>query len=273
MNYMITGVASGIGRAVAEQFLERGHRVFGIDITPVAPRENFCGFVADITDEASLRPVREYLREQGTVLDGILHIAGIHMMASLVECDYALLKKIVEVNLCGAMLINRMFHPFLGKTGRVVIVTSEVANFDPMPFNGLYNVTKTALDTYAQALRQELNLIGQRVITIRPGAVRTPLCSGSVKATSDLAENTLLYQKQAKNFSKLAAGFMGKPMAPETLAALIYRAATAKHPRLIYGKHRNAGLVLLNLLPKRWQCGLIKFLLRLDLFRSDSAAR
>ena len=34
--------------------------------------------LADITDEASLRPVREYLREQGTVLDGILHIAGIH---------------------------------------------------------------------------------------------------------------------------------------------------------------------------------------------------
>lgn len=262
MNILITGAASGIGRAAAEYFIERGHVVFGIDVAPAAERENFRSFVADITDEQSLLRVKDYFAENGVELDAILNIAGIHMMASLVESDYARMKKVVDVNLSGTMLANRVFHQCLRQKGRVVIVTSEVASFDPMPFNGLYNVTKTALDCYAQALRQELNLIGQTVVTIRPGAVETPLSSGSVKATADLAESTMLYKKQAKSFSGLASKFMGTPIAPKALAALIYKATTVKRPKLIYQKHRNLGLILLNVLPKRLQCAIIKLLLR-----------
>ena len=200
------------------------------------------------------------------ILDAILNIAGVHSMASLVESDYTKMKKVVEINLSGTMLVNRIFHERLAANGRIIIVTSEVASFDPMPFNGLYNVTKTALDSYAQALRQELNLINQKVITIRPGAVETPLSSASVNATQALADTTVLYKKQAKNFAKLAAKFMGTPIKPEVLAALIYKATTAKHPKLTYKKHQNIGLVLLNVLPKRMQCAVIKLLLEINLF-------
>ena len=49
---------------------------------------------------------------------------------------------------------------------------------------------------------------------------------------------------------------------PQALAALIYKATTAKRPRLIYSKHQNLGLVLLNALPKRVQCAVIQLLLR-----------
>lgn len=263
MDLLITGAASGIGLATAEYFLSRGHRVFGIDRMPADQRENFHTFQADITDEAALLPIREQLRRQGIELDAIVNIAGIHAMVCLAESDPGIMKKTVDVNLWGAMLVDRVFHSRLKERGRIIIVTSEVAGFDPMPFNGLYSVTKTALDTYAQALRQELNLIGQRVITVRPGAVRTPLCSGSVKATETLAQTTKLYEKQAKNFCRLATKFMGTPIAPEALAALIYKAATAKRPKLIYKKHQNPGLVLLSLLPKSWQCAIIKWLLEL----------
>lgn len=261
MNVLITGAASGIGRATVDCFLARGHRVFGIDKMAAEG----C-FAADITDEAALLRIRETLTAEGVSLDAIIHVAGMHIMASLVECDYDKMKKVVDVNLAGAILVNRVFHRCLKKDGRILIVTSEVAGLDPLPFNGLYNVTKTALDAYAQALRQELNLLGQKVIAVRPGAVETPLCSGSVKATADLADTTVLYQKQAKSFSGLAAKFMGKPIRAEKIAALLYKAATAKHPRCIYRKHRNPGLVLLNLLPKSWQCGIIKFLLNLGIF-------
>ena len=261
MNLLITGVASGIGCAVTDCFLAHGHTVYGIDITETKDSENFHGFVADITDEASLQRVKEYLHENNIKLDAILNIAGLHRMASLVESNYTFMKKVVDVNLSGTMLVNRVLHACLAENGRIIIVTSEVASFDPMPFNGLYNVTKTALDSYAQALRQELNLIGQKVVTIRPGAVETPLSSGSVKATQDLADTTVLYKKQARNFAGLAARFMGTPIKPEALAALIYKAATVKKPKLIYHKHRNIGLVLLNLLPRRLQCAVIRALL------------
>lgn len=266
MHLLITGVASGIGRATTEYFLRHGHVVYGVDLTSSPERENFRGFVADITQEESLQRIKEYFEENNIMLDAIVNVAGIHMMASLVESDYSAMKKVVDINLCGTMLVNRVFHSCLKEKGRIVIITSEVAGFEPMPFNGLYNVTKTALETYAQALRQELNLIGQSVVTIRPGAVETPLSSHSVKDTQGLAQNTELYKKQAKNFSGIAAKFMGRPIPPESLAALIYKATRTKHPKLAYCKHRNPGLVLLSLLPKRWQCAVIKFLLRLDIF-------
>lgn len=266
MNVLITGAASGIGRAAADYFIEQGHVVYGIDVATTEERANFCGFVADITDEHSLQEIRDYFVANSITIDTVLNIAGVHMMASFVESDYVKMRKVVDINLSGTMLVNRIFHKCLAADGRIIIVTSEVASFDPMPFNGLYNVTKTALDTYAQALRQELNLIGQKVVTIRPGAVETSLSHRSMSATLELADTTVLYKKQAKNFAGLAAKFMGSPIKPEALATLIYKAATAKHPKLIYKKHRNLGLILLNILPKRLQCAVIKLLLASNLF-------
>lgn len=261
LNLLITGAASGIGQAVTEHFLREGHRVFGIDLTETQSRDRYCGFRADITDQAALSAISEHFIQNGITMDAILNIAGIHMMASLVESDYTRMKKTVDINLSGTMLVNRVFHRNLAEHGRIVIVTSEVAGFDPMPFNGLYNVTKTALDSYAQALRQELNLIGQKVITVRPGAVETPLSSTSIDATRQLATTTQLYRKQAGRFAGLAARFMGTPIKPDVLASILYKATVSKHPRLIYKKHQNPGLVLLHLLPKRLQCAVIKLLL------------
>lgn len=260
-NILITGVASGIGKAAADVFLDNGYAVFGIDISLPEGKDGMRTFIADVTEERSIYAIADRLREESVTLDAIVNVAGIHRMQSLVEGEYGRMKRLIDVNLTGTMLINRAFHPLLKADGRVIIVTSEVASFDPMPFNGLYNVSKTALECYAQALRQELNLIGQRVITIRPGAIETPLSQGSLGDTASLAENTELYKKQAGKFLKLTKTFMGKPMKAEKLAPTIYHATVCDKPRLVYKKHRNLGLILLNLLPIKMQCAVIKLLL------------
>ena len=261
MNIFITGAASGIGRAVCERFAGEGHTVYALDIKELSPREGVVGFTADITSQAELCSVSEYFSEHGITLDVILNVAGIHEMASLVEDDPEVMDRLIDINLVGAMRVVRAMHKHLAPRGRIVVVTSEVASLAPMPFNGLYNVSKTALDCYAQALRQELGLIGQQVVTIRPGAVETPLADGSVRATAALAERTVLYRGQASRFSRIASRFMGTPIKAEKLADLIYRASTCRRPRAVYSKHRNAGLVLLSLLPLRLQCLVIRLLL------------
>ncbi len=260
-NVLITGAASGIGRAVCDAFLDKGYNVYAIDIQDVEQRENQIAFRADITNEDDLKVICDQIDARDTDLDLIINVAGIHRMASLVETDFCDMKRVININLLGTMLVNRVFHKLLVPKGRILIVTSEVASFDPMPFNGLYNVSKSALECYAQALRQELNLLSQKVITIRPGAVETPLSSGSRNDTEVLASTTLLYKKQARRFSGIVNAFIGKPLKPKTLAKTIYRAANAKNPKLVYKKHQSLGLILLNLLPLRWQCGIIKLLL------------
>ena len=257
---LITGIASGIGRATAKMLADDGCRVLGIDIAEVNIESTIC-FAADVTDGAAISSIAEELKAQGVCLDAIINAAGMHAMCSLVEGDYDKMRRLTDVNLLGAMNVNRALHPLLAKDGRIVIVTSEVAPLDPLPFNGLYNISKTALDAYAQALRQELNLLGQKVVTVRPGAIETPLQSGALVATASLAKNTTLYERQAKHFLGITKKFMGKPLSPDLMAKVICRATLTKRPRLIYSKHRSVGLMLLGILPKRLQCFIIKLLL------------
>lgn len=261
MNILITGAASGIGRAVAERFAKDSHRVFGLDLNAALDGEEITYYTVDVTSEESVNRVKDEISGTGARLDAIICVAGVHAMASLVEEDYQKLKRVIDVNLLGAMLVCRTFHPLLHERGRIVIVTSEVASYSPLPFNGLYNLSKVALDSYAEALRQELNLIGQKVITVRPGAVRTPLEASSIKSTEALAEKTVLYNKQAKHFTHFVEKFTGKPIVPEKVAEIIYKAATKKHPKVAYSINRHPGLVLLSLLPHSLQCFIIKALL------------
>ena len=260
MNILITGAASGIGNAIAQTFITNGHKVYGLDINEVN-LNNVISFKCDITDEDTLNNIKENLINKNIYLDIIINVAGIHKMVSLVESDFIQIKKLIDINLTGTMLVNNTFHELLVQNGKIVIITSEVAGFDPMPFNGLYNVSKTALESYAQALRQELNLIGQKVITIQPGAIETNLASNSINDTEQLANNTKLYKKQAKNFSNIAKKFMGKPIKTEKLAKFIYKNTTKKNPKYTYKIHHNIGLVLLNILPKKLQCAIIKLIL------------
>ena len=261
LNILITGASSGIGKATKDYFLENGHKVYAIDINSIEKHDNLVSFICDITSEKDLNSINHYLKENDIKLDAIINVAGIHKMASLVENDYNEIKKLIDINLLGTMLVNRVFYSSLTSNGRILIVTSEVAPFDPLPFNGLYSISKTGLDAYAQALRQELNLVGQKVVTIRPGAIETPLSNNSLSDTQKLANSTMLYKKQANSFLKIATKFMGKPIKPYKLAKLIYKATTIKRPKIIYSKHVNVGLMLLSILPKRMQCWIIKMML------------
>ena len=262
MNILITGAASGIGNAAAVHFAKMGHKVYAWDRQDFSSTDEIEVYQADITNEDSLITVKDSLASKGVTFDVIICVAGIHTMAALVESDFSKMRKVIDVNLIGTMLTCRVFHSLLSNTGRVIIVTSEVATYSPMPFNGLYNVSKTALDSYADALRQELNLLGQRVITIRPGAIETPLANASLTATEALAESTVLYKSQAKHFVSLVSKFTGTPMKPEVIAKLIYKASVKKKTKFAYSKNRNPGLVMLSLLPKRVQCFVIKLLLK-----------
>jgi NAD(P)-dependent dehydrogenase (short-subunit alcohol dehydrogenase family) len=259
-NVLITGTCSGIGKAVAELFIKNGHRVFGVDLKPTTELD-IDYYSCDITDTCALSGIREAIGKSGIELDVIIAAAGIHDMLSLAEGDEGRIKRLIDVNLYGTAMTVREFHPLLAKRGRVVIITSEVATYAPLPFNGLYSVTKCALEAYAHALRGEISLNGQSVVTVRPGAVATPLSASSRDTTAALAKETKLYSRQAYRFSDLVNRFTGTPIPPERLAPTVYRAATKRHPSIAYAKHRNLGLVLLSLLPKRVQIAVLRLLL------------
>lgn len=263
-NVLITGSSSGIGLATTKMFLEKNYHVFGVDIQTNAELSNIANyhfFQASITSNEDLLNISNYLQESKILLDMIINVAGIHDMVSLVESDFQRIKRVIDINLSGTMLVNNILYKHLAPKGRIVIVTSEVAQVDPLPFNGIYSISKIGLDAYAQSLRQELNLKNQKVITIRPGAIETPLSKGSNDSTIKLVNETKLFKEESVHFSKIVSKFAGEPLKVDKFAKYVYKVSTKKHPKYVYKKHHNLGLILLGILPKRLQCLIVKMLL------------
>ncbi|PWM74554.1 MAG: hypothetical protein DBX59_03235 [Bacillota bacterium] len=261
MNVLLTGAGSGIGAAIASLYADNGHRVYALDIKPAAPAKNITPFAADIRDEGALSAVAQALREQSVQLDCIINVAGIFLMDSFLEIGEDKLRAVFDVNLLGAVRVNKIFFPLLRKNGKIFITTSEVAPLDPLPFNGIYGVSKTALDAYAQALRHEAGLLGAKVVTVRPGAIRTPLAQGSVPAMRKMSETSAYFGGQAEKFQRIMEKFTGRMLAPERVAQKIYKVSFKKCPKCVYRIHNNVLLKLLSALPKRWQVAIIYRLL------------
>lgn len=257
MNILITGAGSGIGKAVAEYCAQLSHEVYAIDIHP-AQAKGIRFFAGDITDEGSLIKIKNILQAEKIHFDLIMNFAGIHFIDNFLEVNEERLHKIFDVNVLGCIRVNRIFFSLLNKRARIMITTSEVAPLDALPFNGIYSVTKTALDAYAQALRHEAGFLGVKVITVRPGAVDTPLSSGSIPSMQQMVDKSGYFSGQAARFEQLMRKFTGKMMRPELFAARIYKISQKKNPRSVYTIHANIWLKLLSLLPAGMQVLIVR---------------
>ena len=148
------------------------------------------------------------------------------------------------------------------KGSRIIITTSELAPLDPLPFTGIYAVTKGALDKYAYSLNMELQLLGISVSVIRAGAVSTGMLGVSTNALERFCEKTEIYTCNAKNFRNVVNSVEAKCVPPERIAQKTCKILRAKKPKFVYNVNRNKLLLLLNALPKSMQFFVIKNILK-----------
>ncbi len=139
---LITGAYGGMGRATADLLAGQGYRVFALDRQVEEPRGAIVPIQADITDEESLRAALKIVSGCTNGLYAILHFAGIYMLDSLAEMEAEAFRRIFDINMQGAFLVNKTFLPLLATGSRILITTSELAPLDPLPFTGIYAVTK-----------------------------------------------------------------------------------------------------------------------------------
>jgi NAD(P)-dependent dehydrogenase (short-subunit alcohol dehydrogenase family) len=184
------------------------------------------------------------------------------MLDSLIEMDSTDFVRMFAVNVQGAFLVNKTFMPMLGTGSRILITTSELAPLDPLPFTGIYAVTKAALDKYAYSLRMELQLIGISVSVLRAGAVDTGMLGVSVNALDRFCQKTQLYACNAKRFRTIVNGVEARCIPTEALAGKVLRILRARKPAFAYSINRNPLLLLLNVLPKRLQLFAIRMILK-----------
>lgn len=258
---IVTGASGGMGYAAARKFAAEGFTVFGLDIRKPEETGEIRFIQTDLTDAVSVEAAYRTISETGERIDCLVNMAGIYDLNSLVEMKEEDFIRIFNVNLFSVYRINKVFLPLLKDGARILITSSELAPLDPLPFTGIYGITKAAVEKYAYSLRMELQLLGHPVIVLRPGAVDTGLLNVSTERLEAFCENTSLYTCNAERFRKIVGGVEARKLPLEKIAALVWRAVSARHPKYVYQINRNPLLLLLNALPHRWQNGIIRRIL------------
>ena len=259
---LITGAYGGMGKAAVKSFKEKGFNVFALDKSVCDAEDGVIPIQADITDEKSVYEAYKKVCETTKSLFAIIHFAGIYMLDSLVEMQNTEFERIFRINLGGAFLVNKIFFPLLKNGSRIVMTTSELAPLDPLPFTGIYAVTKSALDKYAYSLRMELQLKGIKVSVLRAGAVTTNMLGASTDALDRFCQSTAIYKCNAERFKRIVDKVEARSIDPSRIAKKLTRILRKRSPRFAYSINRNPLLLLLDLLPKRLQLFAIRRVLK-----------
>ena len=258
---LITGAYGGMGRATAQLLAQNGFCVLAVDKTVDKEEENIIPIQIDVTAQESIQFALEKVKSYTNELYAIIHFAGIYILDSLVEMSSDSFDKIFDVNLKGVFLVNKTFLPLLKRDSKILITTSELAPLDPLPFTGIYAITKSALDKYAYSLRMELQLLGIDVSVLRAGAVRTGMLGASTTALDRFCSSTALYSCNADRFRRIVNNVEARNIPTSKIANKVHRILKKRKPKFSYSINRNPLLLCLNVLPKRLQLWIIKLIL------------
>lgn len=241
---LVTGAASGIGRATAELLSSVGYSVYGtsrkLDATSGLGIQML---ELDVTRDASVeRCVEEVIRREGRI-DLLVNNAGFGIApAAAEESSLDQARALFDANFFGIVRMTRAVVPHLRrqKGGRIVNIGS-VVGFLPMPYMALYSASKHAVAGYSEALDHELRTFGIRVSVVEPAYVKTPFDANQVKADSPIA----IYRAICEGIERRIKQILVTADSPEIVAKAVLEAAESAQPMTHYTPGRARRLRLL----------------------------
>jgi NAD(P)-dependent dehydrogenase (short-subunit alcohol dehydrogenase family) len=183
---LVTGAASGIGRATALRFSEEGWDICALDrdvegvarllteLSPGAEADSRLAVAGDFASEETSSRLDGLLRERWGRLDVLVNCAGVYMAGDPIADPLSTWRAPLDVMLEGAIRMTRVAVPLLGRGGRVIHITS--IHGERVERGGsAYAVAKAAINAYCRGLALELADRGILVNAIAPGFVDTPM--------------------------------------------------------------------------------------------------
>jgi NAD(P)-dependent dehydrogenase (short-subunit alcohol dehydrogenase family)/ribulose-5-phosphate 4-epimerase/fuculose-1-phosphate aldolase len=175
---LVTGAASGIGKACVEAFLGRGAAVVGLDVSSQiagsSDRSDYLGRICDVTDEKALEAALASAVDAFGGLDMLILNAGIFPATRrIAELSGEEWRRVMAVNLDANLALLRLAHPLLALApagGRVIVIASKNVPA-PGPGAAAYSASKAALTQLARVAALEWGKDGVRVNVIHPNAV------------------------------------------------------------------------------------------------------
>jgi len=188
---LITGVSRGIGKSIAEKFLQEGWSVIGTSTSGTSPIDHraLTVHVLNMLDPKSIKKFADTIIGSKNAINVLINNAGISVKNDgnqFVVIDS--LRKILEVNLIGLIDLTERLLPAILKGGHVINMSSGLASLTERSgtYAPAYSISKVALNMYTRILASRLEGKGVIVSSIDPGWVRTDM--GGSAAPRDPSE-------------------------------------------------------------------------------------
>ncbi len=256
---IITGGSSGIGKATAALFADKGYIVYELSRRNTEHNNpNIRHLTCDVTDEDNVRNAVNHVVGAENQIDLLISNAGFGISGPIEFTDSAEAKRQFDVNFFGTHNIIRAVLPQmrLQHFGKIII-TSSVAAVLSIPYQAFYSASKSALNALCLALRNEVADFGIKVSAIMPGDVSTNFTDARQK--NDTGSD--IYTHTHKAVSAMEHDERNG-MTTMQLAKKIYSIAQKSNPAPLYtaGLQYHIFIFLEKILPKRfsnWIVGLL----------------
>ena len=219
---LITGAASGIGRATAIAVAAQGAELFLTDrdgeglervtaeIRAAGGTVTYFG-VADVADHEAVVALAAGVHALVPSMDVVMNVAGISTWGRIEELEHEHWRRTIEINLMGPISVLECFVPPMiaaGRGGHVVNVAS-VAGLFGLPWHAPYSASKFGLRGVSEVLRFDLRKHGIGVSLVCPGAVKTPLVGtveivGIDRDSPKMRRLIALFERRAVTAEKVA---------------------------------------------------------------------
>lgn len=236
--WFITGISSGLGKALAQSVIEKGDFVIGTFRKEAQVKafnqehiDKAHSIVLDITDEKSIENgIQKVISTFGRI-DVLVNNAGMGFVGAIEETSTKEVRAVFEANFFGTLKLTQTVLPFMRneKKGHIVQISSH-GGIKAFAGFGIYNASKFALEGFSEALAQEVAPLGIKVSIVEPGPFRTKFAGTNLGLAKKVIDD---YAETAGAFSAKLKGVDGKQegdpiKASKAIIDLVY----AKNPTL-----------------------------------------
>ena len=246
---VVTGAGSGIGRATAELFVAEGAAVIASDWNAGTLEEAVGairaagGRIIGVQGNVALRSDAEAMIDRAAGefgrLDVLVNNAGISHRSSFAATETAVLRRVVEVNLFGAINLTRPALPALQQARGLIVAISSVAGYTPLIARTGYAASKHALHGFFESLRTELAPDGIDVMMVCPSFIATGIEKNALGPGGGAATH--------------AQVVVGRRLQPDDVADRVFRGAERSSRLLLIGRTARAAWWVSRLAPSLYE--------------------
>jgi len=258
---LVTGAATGLGRAMALHLAERGFQVYGTTRDPRQAAEldamarerkvSLRVLQMDVTDRQSIQQGVETIVAESGGIYGVVNNAGIGLRGYFEDLAEEEIRQVFDANVFGVMAVTKAVLPYMrtARRGRIILMSSIGGRIGALGVSA-YCSTKFAVEGFGESLFQEVAPLGVKVVLIEPGIIKTErwttnrgLAKGALNPASPYDNWFRQVERESDQLVQASTAI------PRDVAELIHEALTAEHPKLRYMVGRKAKLAVAL---KRW---------------------